>query len=70
MLEFGHIVALRDELGLEDDVALSCGIATAFGCSLQGDVPLDRVIEISIQLARFGASEIMLADTVGYAFPG
>ena len=70
LLEFGHIVALRDELGLEDDVALICGIASAFGCSLQGDVPLDRVIAISVQLAQFGASEIMLADTVGYAFPG
>ncbi|MDB5575549.1 MAG: Hydroxymethylglutaryl-CoA lyase [Bradyrhizobium sp.] len=70
LAEFGHIVALRDELGLQNDVELSCGIATAFGCSIQGDVSLNRVVEIGIELSRLGASEIMLADTVGYAYPG
>lgn len=70
LAEFGRIVALRDELGLQDEVELSCGIATAFGCSLQGDVALDRVLQIGVELARLGACEIMLADTVGYAFPG
>ncbi len=70
LAEFGRIVALRDELGLQHEVELSCGIATAFGCSLQGDVALDRVLQIAVELAALGACEVMLADTVGYAFPG
>lgn len=68
--EFGRIVALRDELGLADTVEFSCGIATAFGCSLQGDVALDDVLGLAVELSGLGAAEIMLADTVGYAVPG
>ena len=68
--EFGRIVALRDELGLTDTVEFSCGIATAFGCSLQGDVALDDVLGLAVELSGLGAAEIMLADTVGYAVPG
>lgn len=68
--EFGRIVALRDELGLADTVEFSCGIATAFGCSLQGDVALDDVLGLALEFSALGAAEIMLADTVGYAAPG
>lgn len=43
--------------------------ATAFGCSLEGAVPLARVVEVACALAATGADEIALADTVGYAHP-
>ena len=69
LAEFGQIVALRDELGLSATVELSCGIATAFGCSVQGHVPLDGVLDLAAGLSALGAAEIMLADTVGYAVP-
>lgn len=68
--EFESIVDLRDGLGLRERVTLSCGIATAFGCSIQGHVAEDRVIELAERLAAAGAAEIMLADTVGYGAPG
>jgi len=67
--EFKRIVDHRAEIGLTDQISLSCGIATAFGCTLQGDVPRHRVHEIAGKLVELGADEIMVADTVGYANP-
>jgi hydroxymethylglutaryl-CoA lyase len=67
--EFSRIVETRDARGLSATVSLSCGIATAFGCSLQGEVAEERVLQLAYSLAQAGASEIMLADTVGYGSP-
>ncbi len=68
--EFRLIVAERRARGLEGEVMLGCGIATAFGCTIQGEVPESRVVEIAGTLARDGADEVMVADTVGYGSPG
>jgi hydroxymethylglutaryl-CoA lyase len=43
--------------------------ATAFGCSMEGQVPLQRVVDVAAALAATGADTIALADTVGYANP-
>lgn len=43
--------------------------ATAFGCSMEGDVPRQRVVDVALALVRAGADRIALADTVGYANP-
>jgi hydroxymethylglutaryl-CoA lyase len=43
--------------------------ATAFGCSMEGHVPLQRVVDVAGALAATGADTIALADTVGYAQP-
>lgn len=43
--------------------------ATAFGCSMEGDVPRQRVAQVAAALAATGADRIALADTVGYAHP-
>ena len=67
--EFDLIVAERAAQGLSDRVALGCGVATSFGCTLQGEVPEERVLAIVGRLASAGADEIMLADTVGYGDP-
>ena len=67
--EFDLIVAERAAQGLADRVALGCGVATSFGCTLQGEVPEERVLAIVDRLAGAGADEIMLADTVGYGDP-
>lgn len=66
--DFGRIVYMRN--ASFPDARLIAGIATAFGCTLQGDVPEARVFEIAGRLARLGADEIAVADTVGYANPG
>ncbi|WP_313622139.1 hydroxymethylglutaryl-CoA lyase [Achromobacter sp.] len=48
---------------------IDAAVATAFGCSMEGEVPVRRVAEMAAAVARAGADEIALADTVGYAHP-
>ena len=50
-------------------VKLEAGISTAFGCTLQGDVPEDEVIWLAARCIEAGADESGLSDTVGYANP-
>ncbi|MEN5161077.1 hydroxymethylglutaryl-CoA lyase [Achromobacter spanius] len=49
---------------------IDAAVATAFGCSMEGEVPVGRVADVAQAVARAGADEIALADTVGYAHPG
>jgi len=51
------------------DICLSAGIATSFGCTIQGVVAEERVVEIAARLVEAGAEEILVADTVGYGNP-
>ncbi len=51
-------------------VRVDAALATAFGCSLEGSVPVARVAEVGRALAQVGVDELSLADTVGYAHPG
>jgi hydroxymethylglutaryl-CoA lyase len=44
-------------------------VATAFGCTLQGEVPEDEVVRIAKALVAAGVDCVALADTVGYANP-
>ena len=67
--EFRDCVAERDRRGLKGRVEISCAIATAFGCTMQGGVPEERVYDMAAQLAEAGAEELNIADTVGYADP-
>jgi len=45
------------------------GASTAFGCSIDGVVPISQVVDVTSGLARAGVDRIMLADTVGYGHP-
>ncbi|WP_298670297.1 hydroxymethylglutaryl-CoA lyase [uncultured Sphingomonas sp.] len=45
-------------------------IATAFGCPFEGEVPLDRVVEMAKRAADASPREVALADTIGAAVPG
>jgi hydroxymethylglutaryl-CoA lyase len=49
-------------------VEIEGAVSTAFGCTMQGDVPEDDVVRIASQLAEF-CDAVALADTVGYANP-
>jgi hydroxymethylglutaryl-CoA lyase len=44
-------------------------LSTAFGCTLQGDVPEAQVVRLCVDLAEAGVDCLSLADTVGYANP-
>ena len=43
-------------------------IAAAFGCPFEGEVPVQRVVDIAGRVAP-GANELALADTIGVAVP-
>ncbi len=65
--EVRAISKLRHDMAPQ--VRLEAGISTAFGCTLQGDVPEDDVIWLAAQCIEAGADESGLSDTVGYANP-
>ena len=66
--EFRKIVALKhSESGKK--MVLGVGLATSFGCTLQGHVAPERVLEVARMVAEGGADELIVADTVGYGNP-
>jgi hydroxymethylglutaryl-CoA lyase len=64
-----QVRALCDRQPVERPVRLEVGISTAFGCSLQGLVSEDWVIELAGMVAEAGAESVGLSDTAGYANP-
>lgn len=67
--EVRQCIALRDSLPAGARPELEGAVSTAFGCTLQGEVPEDDVVRIAVQLAEAGCDWVALADTVGYANP-
>ena len=65
--EVRAIVALRDDEAPK--IGVEVGISTAFGCTLQGEVPEDDVVWLASQLVAVGVDEIGLSDTTGMANP-
>lgn len=45
-------------------------VAVAFDCPFEGETPLERVVALAERMARAGAGEIVIADTIGAASPG
>jgi hydroxymethylglutaryl-CoA lyase len=62
--EVRKAASMRNGLGPEIEGAIS----TAFGCTMQGNVPEDEVVRLAVALAEF-CDGVALADTVGYANP-
>ncbi|MEM7547928.1 MAG: hydroxymethylglutaryl-CoA lyase [Pseudomonadota bacterium] len=67
--EFTAIVAARDGTSGAAEIKVSGGLATCFGCTIQGTVPEADVFHYAAELRERGADKIGLADTVGYANP-
>ena len=65
--DFTRLAQARTADGI--DAKVVGGIATAFGCTIQGAVPEVVVFRVLEQLLAAGADEIIIADTVGYANP-
>jgi hydroxymethylglutaryl-CoA lyase len=53
------------------DAGIRCEgvISTSFGCPYEGEVPVDRVLDIAGKLADFGCEEVAFGDTTGMANP-
>ena len=67
--EVRGIVALLRGLPKEQRPRFEGGLSTAFGCTLEGDVPADKVVQLAEQLMEAGCDEVGLSDTTGYANP-
>ena len=67
--DFRRVVALCPTAPEERRPRVACGLATAFGCTIEGGVDEDRVRHIAVEVAEAGADAIILADTVGYGQP-
>jgi hydroxymethylglutaryl-CoA lyase len=67
--EVGRACRFRDGLPTEQRPGIEVGISTAFGCTIQGPVAEDWVIEMAVRLAREGVDSVGLSDGVGYANP-
>ena len=64
---FRAIIAERDAKA--PDVKIGIGLATALGCTLEGNVPQRDTLDLLEKVLDAGADEVMLPDTVGYANP-
>jgi len=67
--DFRRVVALCHAAPEGRRPRIACGLATAFGCTIEGAVDEDRVRRIAVEVAEAGADAIALADTVGYGQP-
>jgi hydroxymethylglutaryl-CoA lyase len=64
-----RVCAVRDSLPAGSRVGVEANVATAFGCTMEGPVSEDWVMEIAVRLARAGADAVGLSDTTGYGNP-
>jgi hydroxymethylglutaryl-CoA lyase len=48
---------------------LEGSLSTAFGCTIEGRVPEDKVMEMAEKLMAAGCDEVGLSDTTGFASP-
>ena len=67
--EVRRCVELRSQSRGKNGPEIEAGVSTAFGCTMQGEVPEDDVVRLAVRLAGTGADCVALADTVGYANP-
>ena len=69
MDELKAIRSLVDESCDDVKPLVDVSIATAFGCSIEGNVPVCDVVDLSEAAIGAGADELCLSDTTGYANP-
>ncbi len=71
-MDIAETLAVWEEIAREaNDAGIPCGatISAAFGCPFEGEVPLEKVLELARRVTDTGAAEVGLADTIGVAVP-
>jgi hydroxymethylglutaryl-CoA lyase len=63
---YADVIAAARAQGL----AVRAYLSTSFGCPYEGNVPIERVVELSAALIDMGAGEVAVSDTIGVAHPG
>lgn len=70
MLEEVRLIAeLIQSLPAESRPVFEGGLSTAFGCTLEGNVPAPKVISMAEALMKAGCQEVGLSDTTGFGTP-
>ena len=64
-----RVIELRDSLEPGRRMKVIAGLATVFGCTIEGNVDEKRVLEIAGKVLALKPDALMLADTVGYGNP-
>ena len=67
--QVAEVCRLRDSLPAAGRPKVEAGLSTAFGCTMEGQVAEDWVIEMAAMLATAGADVINLSDTTGMGNP-
>lgn len=67
--EIGACVEYLGELPKRRRPQFEVSLSTAFGCTLEGPVPEDRVLRLAEQVIALGVDEVGLSDTTGYGNP-
>jgi hydroxymethylglutaryl-CoA lyase len=68
--EVRRIVEWLSSVPVKSKPCFEVGIATAFGCSIEGPVPESRVVDLARKVLELGVDDIGLSDTTGSANPG
>lgn len=65
------IAEIAEVARIAEDASIhfAVGLSTAFGCTMEGTVPEDRVVRLAEAAVAAGARELSLSDTTGYADP-
>ncbi len=67
--DFRQVCDARDQLEGEYQPLIEAGLATAFGCTIEGKISERDVLETAVACIEAGADSVILADTCGYANP-
>lgn len=69
LTEIGACIELLASVDAHQRPAFEVGLSTAFGCTIEGSVPEDRVVRMAEQVIELGVDEVGLSDTTGYGNP-
>jgi hydroxymethylglutaryl-CoA lyase len=67
--DFRRIAELRNSNAEWTRIQLCGSVSTAFGCTIEGPIAEDAVVRLAEKYVEYGADELSIADTVGYANP-
>jgi len=67
--EIARCVAWLRGLPASQRPKFEVGLSTAFGCTIEGPVPEDRVVSLATKVVEIGVDEVGLSDTTGYGNP-
>jgi len=63
--ELGPLVEMANKNGIK----FRSYIGTSFGCPIEGNIPIQKIVDIAREMDRVGVYEISLGDTTGMSDP-